>query len=89
MDFPTAARAPLTRLLDIQTFLTSAEHLKALTLQLQQRRARRSQLETSLERQIVVFTNQCKDLASKNPRLAELWRDVIVELEETVNKHAE
>jgi hypothetical protein len=82
MDFPMAGRAPIGRLTDIQTFLQSAEHLKALTLQLQNRRNRRSRLEASLERQVLEFTNLCKDLASKSPRLAALWRDVIVELEE-------
>jgi hypothetical protein len=84
MELPFAARAPIERLTDINSFLQSAEHLKALTLQLQDRRSRKSQLEASLERQVVTFTNLCKDMASTNPRLAELWREVIAELETLV-----
>jgi hypothetical protein len=89
MAFPTADRAPIQRLTDVQTFLQSAEHLKALTLQLQDRRNRTSRLERSLERQVQEFTTVCKDLASKSPRVAALWRDVLAELDELCNPTSE
>jgi len=89
MEFPIAGRASIGRLTDIQTFLQSAEHLKALTLQLKDRRARRCRLEASLERQVLEFTTLCKDLASKSPRLQPLWRDVLAELEELCNPRSD
>jgi hypothetical protein len=88
MKFPLAARSPIERLTDVQSFLQSAEHLKALTEQLQQRRNRRSRLESSLERQVLEWTNICKGLGEKNPTLAGMWREVIAELE-ALTQHPE
>ena len=80
MDTTLVSRVPIVALSDIETFLTSAQHLKALTVQLAERQARESGLQNSLARQIAKSTQQCTELAAKSARLGELWRQVQAEL---------
>ncbi len=80
MDTTLSGRLPIAALKDVQQFLESAEHLKALHMQLRERRCRTSRLELSLEQQISVFTQHCGTLAAASPRLAELWTQTQAEL---------
>lgn len=74
MDTTLKARVELESLADITTFLSAAEHLKSLTLQLAELRQRRSRREHSLALQIECITTLCGEQARENPRLAEFWR---------------
>jgi len=75
-----AARAPIGALKDVESFLTVAEHLKALVLQLSERRARESRYQRSLQQQINLFASECRTLVHENPRLREMWTQTLSEL---------
>lgn len=80
MELTLTGRVPIAALDDVEKFLQSAQHLKALTLQLHQRRCRESRLQASLAQQIVTFTQHCGTLAHLSPRLADLWKQTQDEL---------
>jgi hypothetical protein len=75
-----AARAPIGALKDIETFMAVAGQLKALVVQLAERRARESRYERSLQQQINLFRAQCEQVAADNPRVRAMWVQVEAEL---------
>jgi len=81
MDTPPIAES-FSRLTDVETFLNSAKHLRALTVQLKQHRTRRQRIDAALARQVDEFTTLCRDQAKRSPRVAELWADALAELEQ-------
>ncbi len=82
MNAPIADVYTFAKLTDIETFLNSAKHLRALTLQLQQHRTRRRRIDAALARQVEEFTTLCRAMAERSPRVAELWTDALAELEQ-------
>lgn len=68
------ARVELESLVTVTTFVSAAEHLKSLTLQLAELRQRRSRREHSLALQIQCITTLCDERAAESPHLADLWR---------------
>lgn len=82
MDAPITELNVFVRLTDIETFLNSAKHLRALTLQLQQHRTKRRRIDAALARQVEEFTTLCRAMAERSPRVAELWTDALAELEQ-------
>lgn len=70
----------LESLADVVTFLSAAQHIRDLTIQLTELRNRRSRREHSLALQISCLTELCGDKAADNPYLAELWRKAQAEL---------
>ncbi len=79
-DTELRARVSVAALTDIEKFIHLAQHLKALTVQLQQRRARESRLQASLAQQITTDTAHARELVRGNPRLLELWAATQAEL---------
>lgn len=75
------SRAELDSFAAVTNFISAAEHLKSLTLQLADLRQRRSRREHSLELQIECLTTVCGEKAAELPYLAELWRVARSELE--------
>lgn len=75
------ARVELDSLTAVTTFVSAAEHLKSLTLQLAELRQRRSRREHSLALQIECITTLCGEKAAEVPYLADLWRVAQAELE--------
>ncbi len=84
MDSTLTGRVSIVALGDVERFLESAQHLKALTLQLHALRCRDSRREAALEQQINTFTQHCGVLAAASARLAELWTQTQEELHATV-----
>ena len=75
------ARCELESLAALTNFLSAAEHLKSLTLQLAELRQRRSRREHSLALQIECITTLCGEKAAEVPYLADLWRVAQAELQ--------
>jgi hypothetical protein len=73
-------RVGLDSLADVETFLSAAQHLKSLTLQLRQLQARRSRREHSIALQIECITQLLDGQAADSPRLKEFWREAQAEL---------
>lgn len=80
MDITLKGRVPIVALDDIERFLESAQHLKALAVQLHALRCRDSRRQAVLELQINAFTQHCGALVHASPRLAELWTQTQNEL---------
>jgi hypothetical protein len=75
-----ASRVSINTLADIETFLSAAQHLKALTIQYNALRSRQSRRELSLATQIECITELLVDKARGSPRIAEMWRATQEEL---------
>lgn len=73
MDKTLTGSVSVAALSDVETFLQSAQHLKALTQQLHALRCRESHRQACLGQQINTFTQLCGTLVQTSPRLAELW----------------
>lgn len=75
---------PIGALADLKRFIDTAYQLKAVTVHLAARRARRSRLEFVLSEQIKILTQHCAELAQANPRgLGDLWKQTQTELQVT------
>jgi hypothetical protein len=74
------ARVGLDSLADVQTFLSAAQHLKSLTLELRHLQARRSRREHSIALQIECITRLLDEQAAETPRLREFWSQARAEL---------
>jgi len=75
------SRVELDSLAAVTTFVSAAEHLKSLTLQLNELRHRRSRREHSLALQIECLTTVCGEKAAEVPYLADLWAVAQAELQ--------
>lgn len=73
-------RAPIDALTDVEQFMTAAQQLKGLQVELRERQARESGYERSLSRQITAQTRALEELVAKHPRLKDFWRQLQSEL---------
>ncbi len=80
MEITQRSRVTVTALDDVERFIESAQRLKALTLQRAELLQRDSRRLAALGRLIETFTQECAELASQHPRLADLWKLTQVEL---------
>lgn len=80
METALSGRVPIRALSDIERFLESAQHLKALAVQLHTLQCRDSRRQAALAQQINTFTQHCGALAQAHPRLVELWTQTQDEL---------
>jgi hypothetical protein len=83
MDRQGAVRvgsAPIRALSDLEQFLTAAQRLKGLTLELQARQTRAEAYQRILAVEIELARKCCESLAGRHPRLREPWKQVQAEL---------
>jgi hypothetical protein len=74
------ARAPIAALTDVEAFLLLAQTLKGTAQELRARQQRESGLQRALAARIAAMTKQCEDMAHRNARLREMWKQVRAEL---------
>jgi hypothetical protein len=80
MDITQRSRVNIAALDDVERFIQTVHQLKAVALDLANRRARRSRLEFVLGEQVKILTQHAGELVKAHPRLADLWKHTQTEL---------